>query len=60
MSYSIVKTCRFKKTDSRILQLHTIFVSAIGFFEHVNLIYGTVSEYCTQSTCPDMVGPGPR
>jgi len=32
----------------------------IGFFEHVNLIYGTVSEYCTQSTCPDMVGPGPR
>jgi len=32
----------------------------IGFFEHVNLIYGTVSEYCTPSTCPEMVGPGPR
>ena len=38
--------------------VHSIL--AIGFFEHVNLIYGTVSEYCTPTTCPDMVGPGPR
>lgn len=37
------------------LALHTI-----GFFEHVNLIYGTISEFCTLSSCPDMVGPGPR
>lgn len=32
----------------------------IGFFEHINLIYGTVSEFCTPSTCGDMLGPGPR
>lgn len=32
----------------------------IGFFEHVNLTYGTVSEYCNQSSCPEMNGPGPR
>lgn len=32
----------------------------IGFFEHVNLTYGTISEYCTQSSCPEMCGPGPR
>lgn len=37
------------------LALHTI-----GFFEHINLIYGTISEFCTSSSCPDMVGPGPR
>lgn len=37
------------------LALHTI-----GFFEHINLIYGTVSEFCTTSSCPDMLGPGPR
>jgi len=37
------------------LALHTI-----GFFEHINLVYGTVSEFCTSSSCPDMVGPGPR
>lgn len=37
------------------LALHTI-----GFFEHVNLIYGTVSEFCTNTSCPDMLGPGPR
>lgn len=32
----------------------------IGFFEHINLIYGTISEFCTTSSCPDMMGPGPR
>jgi len=32
----------------------------IGFFEHINLIYGTISEFCTPSCCPDMNGPGPR
>ena len=37
-----------------------IIVAAIGFFEHINLIYGTISEFCTPSSCPDMVGPGPR
>jgi len=37
------------------LALHTI-----GFFEHINLLYGTVSEFCNLSTCPDMMGPGQR
>ncbi|XP_023346111.1 MOB kinase activator-like 2 [Eurytemora carolleeae] len=37
------------------LALHTI-----GFFEHINLMYGTISEFCTLSICPEMVGPGPR
>lgn len=35
--------------------LHTI-----GFFEHINLLYGTVSEFCNLTSCPEMVGPGPR
>ena len=30
-------------------------ITAIGFFEHINLLYGTVSEFCNLSTCPDMV-----
>ncbi|XP_076312954.1 MOB kinase activator 2-like isoform X2 [Tachypleus tridentatus] len=29
----------------------------LAFFDHVNLIYGTVSEFCTMSGCPDMIGP---
>lgn len=24
------------------------------------MIYGTISEFCTPSSCPDMLGPGPR
>ncbi|XP_059486419.1 MOB kinase activator-like 2 isoform X2 [Neocloeon triangulifer] len=32
----------------------------IAFFDHINLIYGTISEFCTMSGCPDMTGPGLR
>lgn len=35
------------------LAFHTL-----AFFEHVNMIYGTISEFCTVSGCPDMSGPG--
>ncbi|GFN98738.1 mob kinase activator 2 [Plakobranchus ocellatus] len=29
----------------------------ISFFNHVNLLYGVVSEYCTAETCPSMSAP---
>lgn len=29
----------------------------VDFFQHINLIYGTISEFCTSTTCPEMVGP---
>ncbi|KAJ6221343.1 hypothetical protein RDWZM_007155 [Blomia tropicalis] len=29
----------------------------IAFFDHVNLLYGTISEFCSMSGCPDMSGP---
>ncbi|XP_017491154.1 PREDICTED: MOB kinase activator-like 2 [Rhagoletis zephyria] len=32
----------------------------LALFEHVNLVYGTISEFCTPSGCPDMTGPGNR
>ncbi|CAL4079331.1 unnamed protein product, partial [Meganyctiphanes norvegica] len=32
----------------------------IDFFQHINLLYGTVCEYCTLSGCPDMTGPATR
>lgn len=31
----------------------------VDFFNRINLIYGTVSEYCLATTCPTMSG-GPR
>lgn len=31
----------------------------VDFFNRINLIYGTVSEYCHETTCPTMSG-GPR
>ncbi|XP_030753199.1 MOB kinase activator-like 2 [Sitophilus oryzae] len=33
---------------------------SMALFDHVNLVYGTVSEFCTTATCPDMTGPGQR
>ncbi|XP_028157483.1 MOB kinase activator-like 2 isoform X2 [Ostrinia nubilalis] len=32
----------------------------LALFEHVNLLYGTVSEFCTPASCADMTGPGGR
>lgn len=32
----------------------------MALFDNVNLVYGSVSEFCTQSGCPDMTGPGQR
>ncbi|KAK7089126.1 hypothetical protein V1264_024892 [Littorina saxatilis] len=29
----------------------------ISFFNHVNLMYGVVSEYCTSESCASMIGP---
>lgn len=32
----------------------------LALFDHINLLYGTISEFCTQSGCPDMIGPSNR
>ncbi|CAG2104051.1 unnamed protein product, partial [Medioppia subpectinata] len=29
----------------------------LAFFDHINLLYGTISEFCSMSGCPDMTGP---
>jgi hypothetical protein len=36
------------------------FLAAIDFFQHINLVYGTIAEYCTMSGCSDMSGPTTR
>ncbi|XP_046859586.1 MOB kinase activator 3B-like [Xenia sp. Carnegie-2017] len=36
-----------------------IAVHVVDFFNRVNLIYGTISEFCTPETCPIMSG-GPN
>ncbi|XP_063591984.1 MOB kinase activator-like 3 [Penaeus indicus] len=36
-----------------------IAVHVVDFFNRINLIYGTVCEYCTESSCPTMSG-GPK
>lgn len=33
------------------------FFTVIPFFNHINLLYGTVCEYCTQISCPVMSAP---
>ncbi|KAK5638051.1 hypothetical protein RI129_012346 [Pyrocoelia pectoralis] len=33
-----------------------VAVHVVDFFNRINLIYGTISEYCTQQSCPTMSG----
>ncbi|KAI9564104.1 hypothetical protein GHT06_007842 [Daphnia sinensis] len=36
-----------------------IAVHVVDFFNRINLIYGTISDYCTETSCPTMSG-GPK
>lgn len=53
-----------RHTVSKPLFTHFVpylaIVLAMALFDHINLVYGTVSEFCTPSGCPDMTGPGQR
>jgi len=44
---------QFKK--SHLFFFHIV----VDFFNRINLVYGIISEYCTQESCPKMSG-GPR
>ena len=36
-----------------------VAVHLVDFFNRINIIYGTVCEFCTEQTCPIMSG-GPK
>lgn len=36
-----------------------VAVHVVDFFNRINLIYGTISDYCTEQSCPVMSG-GPK
>jgi MOB kinase activator 1 len=39
--------------------IHYLFFSAVDFFNQINMLYGTITEFCTESSCPVM-SAGPR
>lgn len=42
------------------LRLHyVLFSAAVDFFNQVNILYGTLTEFCTPSNCPKMTA-GPK
>ena len=40
-------------------ELSLLLTIVVDFFNRINLIYGTVSDHCTDATCPIMSG-GPK
>ena len=40
-------------------EIHFLFPIGIDFFNQVNLLYGSVAEFCTAQTCPVM-SAGPK
>jgi hypothetical protein len=38
---------------------HIFSFSAVDFFNQVNLLYGTLAEFCTPESCPTMTA-GPK
>ena len=40
------------------VKLYFFFV-AVDFFNQINMLYGTITEFCTESSCP-MMSAGPK
>jgi MOB kinase activator 1 len=40
-------------------QLVHIFFAAVDFFNQINMLYGTITEFCTEESCPIM-SAGPK
>ena len=36
-----------------------LFLSAVDFFNQINMLYGTITEFCTEESCPIM-SAGPK
>ena len=34
--------------------LINLFILAVDFFNQINMLYGTITEFCTDQTCPIM------
>lgn len=50
-----------RKMLRNLLLIHLCFhflFTALAFFNHVSLLYGVISEYCTSEVCTAMTGPG--
>lgn len=56
-----ISWCLCSTVDARknmAIGIHVCYVSAVAFFNHINLFSSALSEFCTPSTCPTACGPG--
>lgn len=42
-----------------ILNNYFAFILAVDFFNQINMLYGTITEFCTEINCPIM-SAGPK
>lgn len=51
------QNCKIVIWKKKATKLHfSFYISVVDFFNRINLIYGTVSEYCDSASCPTMSG----
>lgn len=44
----------FVLSSNLILIFFYLFFKAVDFFNQINMLYGTITEFCTEQTCPVM------
>ena len=44
----------FVLNSNLILIILNLFFKAVDFFNQINMLYGTITEFCTEQTCPVM------
>lgn len=58
MKTSVFSFC-FHYFVSLINSYYVYFFSAVDFFNQINMLYGTITEFCTEESCPIM-SAGPK
>ncbi|CAH1785938.1 unnamed protein product [Owenia fusiformis] len=52
-----VDLCRLSEIPEHLDTNEWLATNTISFFDHLNLLYGAISEFCTTSNCSAMSGP---
>lgn len=50
---------RFCLVKLNILLITDICFAAVDFFNQINMLYGTITDFCTEESCPVM-SAGPK
>lgn len=54
LRYPLFRNCVYLLPGGQHDNMHHCLVSAVDFYNQINMLYGTITEFCTEASCPVM------